>query len=180
MRTSSKKYTRKLPKKYIPKYLSSKDAKLQASMIQRTHKAYKQGKYLKRKPVKTAKVQGSKWVRRAKRIYGLDSLVDSRGEKRFKTLSKKTGCSMKALNQIYAKGSAAWFSGSRPNQTQDSWAVARVASAVSGGKSASVDWHIIKDGCKPTGKAYKLALQSRKKHGYGTRRSPKRIIRYSS
>lgn len=167
----------RLPKKYIPSYLSSKDAKLQASMIQKTHKAYKQGKYLKRKPLKTAKVQGSKWVRRAKRLYNIDTLVDrNTASHKFKTLAQKTGCSTDALQQIYKKGSGAWFSGSRPNQTQESWAIARVASAVSGGKSASVDWHILRDGCKSSGKAYKLAIQSRKKHKYGQRRTPKRIV----
>ena len=80
-----------------------------------------------------------------------------------KSLSKKTGCSLKALKHIYKKGQGAYYSsGSRPNQTADSWAYARVASSITGGKSSKVDYHILKDGCSSNSKALKLAQKNLK------------------
>jgi hypothetical protein len=52
---------------------------------------------------------------------------------------------------------AYYSSGSRPNQTAESWGKARLASSITGGKASKVDFHIIKDGCNHTKKAYKLA-----------------------
>ena len=73
-------------------------------------------------------------------------------------LSKQTGCSLKGLKQIYKKGQGAYYSsGSRPNQTADSWAYARVASSITGGKSSKVDYHILEKTCKKGSKALKLA-----------------------
>ena len=89
-------------------------------------------------------------------------------------LSSKTGCNIDALNAIVKKGQGAYFSsGSRPNQSAHSWGYARLASSITGGKSAAIDFHILQSGCKKTGKAYKNALKSRKKHKYGTRKVAK-------
>ena len=87
---------------------------------------------------------------------------------------KATGCSRKALSKIINKGQGAYFSsGSRPNQTAQSWGIARLASAITSGKAAAVDYTILEKGCKPGSKALKLAKIARKKHGHGTRRVPK-------
>ena len=89
-------------------------------------------------------------------------------------LSKATKCSKKSLAKIINKGAGAYFSsGSRPNQTAQSWGIARLASAITGGKAAAVDYAILEKGCKPGSKALTLAKKSRKKHGRGTRRVPK-------
>ena len=86
-------------------------------------------------------------------------------------MAKKTGCSVGALRKIVKKGQGAYFSsGSRPNQTAHSWGYARLASSITGGKSAAVDFKVLSEGCKKTGKAYRLALKSKKKHGFGTRK----------
>jgi hypothetical protein len=80
-----------------------------------------------------------------------------------KELAQKTGCSIDALNQIVRKGEGAYYSsGSRPSQTAHSWAYARLASAITGGKAAKVDFHILKT-CNKSKKAYKLANKLMKK-----------------
>lgn len=159
------------PKKYIPKQLTSKDKIKYVSSLLKSRKSYKKGKYYKRPTVKSYKHKTSKHITRAKNIYKIDDVKPSL------ELAKKTGCSIKALKQIVKKGQGAYYSsGSRPNQTAQSWGYARLASAISGGKSATIDWHIIKKGCNKTGKAYKLALQAKRKYKKGTRRVPKTKI----
>lgn len=55
---------------------------------------------------------------------------------------------MSALKQIVRKGQGAYFSsGSRPNQTSQSWGLARLASSITAGKSAAVDYDILEKGC---------------------------------
>ena len=66
------------------------------------------------------------------------------------------------------KGEGAYYSsGSRPNQTPQSWGLARLASSITSGKSAAVDYDIIENGCDHTKKAFILANKSRKKYKYG-------------
>jgi hypothetical protein len=75
-----------------------------------------------------------------------------------KELVLKTGCKLSALKQIVKKGEGAYYSsGSRPNQTPQSWGIARLASSITGGNASTVDFHIIK-GCDHKKKAYKLAV----------------------
>lgn len=159
------------PKKYVPKHLSQKDKTKYAKSLIKSRKAYKKGKYITRKKVKSFSGKTSQHIINAKKIYNIRDVKPSR------LLAKKTGCTLKALQKIVNKGQGAYFSsGSRPNQTAHSWAYARLGSAITGAKSAAVDWHIIKDGCKKTGKAYKLAVKARKKFSKGTRRVPKRKV----
>jgi hypothetical protein len=78
-------------------------------------------------------------------------------------LSRKSGCSKAALAKIINKGAGAYYSsGSRPNQTPQSWGIARLASAITSGKAAAVDYDILLKGCKSNSKALKLAKISRK------------------
>ena len=61
-----------------------------------------------------------------------------------KKLSTATGCSIKVLKKIVNKGQGAYYSsGSRPNQTPQSWGYARLASSLTAGKAATVDVNII-------------------------------------
>ena len=72
------------------------------------------------------------------------------------------------------KGQGAYYSsGSRPNQTATSWGIARMASDITGGKAAAVDYNILEEGCSPTSKALMLANVARKKHKFGKRKVPK-------
>jgi hypothetical protein len=161
------------PKKYIPSYLSQTNAQILKQEIDKSQLFYnkKNPKYYIRKKVKTMKIKPSKHVSKAKKLYKISNLTIN------KELSRKTGCSIIGLNKIMKKGQGAYFTGSRPGQTPTSWGYARLASAITGGKSSAIDFHILQSHCnQKTSKAYKLALKAKSKHGKGTRRVPKRLI----
>ena len=104
-------------------------------------------------------------------IYKIDNIAPS------KELALKTGCSLDALNQIVRKGEGAYFSsGSRPNQTAQSWGIARLASSITGGKAAAVDYNILEQGCNHSKKAFVLAQKSRKKNKFGQSKTKKVAI----
>jgi hypothetical protein len=87
-------------------------------------------------------------------------------------LARATGCSKYALKKIVNKGQGAYFSsGSRPNQTAQSWGIARLASSITGGKAAAVDYSILLEGCKPKSKALTMAKKAKKKIGRATRKT---------
>ena len=78
------------------------------------------------------------------------------------------------MKKILKKGQGAYYSsGSRPGQTSHSWGIARLASSITCGKAAAIDYNILEEGCKKNSKALKLAKLARKKHGYGTRKVKK-------
>ena len=77
-------------------------------------------------------------------------------------LAKKTGCSIDVLKKIVNKGEGAYFSsGSRPNQTAQSWGYARLASTITGGKASAIDFSILEQGCNHNSRALKFAKKSR-------------------
>jgi hypothetical protein len=157
-----------IPLRYLPKRLSKKDRKVYASELKKSQKAYKSGKYHTRKRVKSFKKKTSKHILKARKIYGIENITAS------KELAKKTGCSVNALKKIVEKGQGAYFSsGSRPNQTGHSWGRARLASSITGGKAAAVDFKILEKGCKKNSKALTLAKKAKRKHGHGTRKEPR-------
>jgi hypothetical protein len=165
-----RKTIKKYPKKYVPKKLTSKDKKTQKKMIDKSRQMYKQGKYFTRKKVASYDNKTSPHILNARKIYGVEKIIPS------EELAEKTGCSIEALDKIVKKGEGAYYSsGSRPNQTGHSWGYARMASAITSGKAAAVDYNILKEGCKPSSKALKLANKSRKKHKFGQRKVPKTI-----
>ena len=162
---------KRVPLKYVPLRLSKKDKKRQIAMLTRSQRAYRQGRYVTRKKLASYPHRVSHHVLTAKRMYDVDTIRPSLA------LSKATGCSLSALQQINRKGEGAYYSsGSRPSQTAQSWGIARLASALTGGKSAAVDYSILEKGCDHSKKAFKLAKQSRKKHGYGQRHTRKIVI----
>jgi len=84
---------------------------------------------------------------------------------------------MAALNQIVSKGEGAYYSsGSRPNQTAQSWGFARLASALTAGKSAAVDYDILEKGCAHNKRAFILAKRAKQKYGYGHSSSRKVVV----
>lgn len=160
-----------VPLRYIPKKLTRKDREKQRQMLRKSRKLYKNNQYNKkkqyytRKPLASYRNKTSEHILKARRLYKIDNIKPS------KELVKATGCSMKALNKIVSKGEGAYFSsGSRPNQTAQSWGFARLASAVTGGKTAAVDYNIIENGCDHKKLAFRLAKKSKKK---GIHRVPK-------
>jgi hypothetical protein len=166
---SNKKLNKNLvTKRYLPDRLSKTDRIKQAKMLKKSRKLYKKGIYYSRKMVKSYKSKKSNHIRNAERIYKIDSLAINN------ELERKTGCAADSLKKIVNKGEGAYFSsGSRPNQTAQSWGVARLASAITGGKAAAVDFNILEQGCSAKSRALKFAKEARKKYGFGKHRVPK-------
>jgi len=159
---------KKITLRYLPKRLTIKDRKTQLRQLQKSRRLYKHGSYFTRKPVASFSSKTSKHIVKARKMYNVE-IIGATAE-----LSKKTGCTKSALAKIINKGAGAYFSsGSRPNQTAQSWGVARLASAITAGKAGAVDYNILINGCAKGSKGYKMAIQSRKKYGFGKRRVPK-------
>jgi len=152
----------RFPIRYVPKKLTRKDTQKQINMLLKSKKLYKKQKYFTRKNVSSYKNKKSKHILNAQKIYNITNITPNR------ELSLKTGCKISALKQILKKGEGAYYSsGSRPNQTPQSWGLARLASSLTSGKAAAVDYSIIEKGCNHTKKAFILANKSRKKYKYG-------------
>jgi hypothetical protein len=150
------------PIRYLPSILSKKDKLRQKKFINKSRKEYKHKKYYQRPKLVSFKSKQSNHINNAKKIYGLDKIYPN------KLLANATGCSISALKKIVKKGEGAYYSsGSRPNQTAQSWGLARLASSITSGKSAAVDYNIIEKGCNHNKTAFKLANKSKEKYGYG-------------
>ena len=148
--------------RYLPKVLTRKDKKTQLNMLIKSKKLYKKNKYYTRKRLSSFKNKKSKHLLHARKIYHIENITPNAD------LAKKTGCKLSALKLIVKKGEGAYYSsGSRPNQTPTSWGLARLASALTAGKAAAVDYEIIKKGCNHKKRAFILANKSRKKYKYG-------------
>lgn len=161
----------KIPIRYLPQSLTKKDKSAQAKMLQTSRKLYKKNKYFTRKKLKSYQNKESKHIVNAKKIYNLNKIFPNN------ELSKKTGCAVSALKKIVNKGEGAYFSsGSRPNQTAQSWGLARLASSITAGKSAAVDYKILENGCDHNKKAFKLAIKSKKKYKFGQSKTRKTTI----
>lgn len=143
--------------RYLPPTLSRRDKARQRNELTKSRRLYKQNKYYTRKSVKSFKSKPSKHVDNARRLYRIQNIRPTR------ELSARTGCSLKGLRQIVRKGEGAYYSsGSRPNQTPQSWGYARLASAITGGNASAVDFHIIDKECDHRKPAYRLAQKPRK------------------
>ena len=152
----------KFPVRYIPKNITVKDTQKQIGMLIKSKKLYKKHEYYTRKQIASYKNKKSKHLEHARKIYDIENIRPN------KELALKTGCKISALRQIVKKGEGAYYSsGSRPNQTPQSWGLARLASSLTSGKSAAVDYNIIRDGCNHNKKAFIYANKSRKKYGFG-------------
>ena len=142
------------PQRYVPRQLSKRDAKTQRRLLQKSQSLYKKHKYYTRKPLASFRSRPSKHVAAARQLYKVETVAPT------KELAAKTGCTIAALKHIVRKGEGAYYSsGSRPNQTPQSWGLARLASAVTGGNAAIVDYAILEKGCDPSKKALKLAKE---------------------
>ena len=144
-------------KRYLPPTLSRRDRTRQRNELTKSRRMYKQRKYYTRKSVKSFKSKPSKHLDNARRLYRIQNIRPTR------ELSTRSGCSLKGLRQIVRKGEGAYYSsGSRPNQTPQSWGYARLASSITGGNASAVDFHIIDKECDHRKPAYRLAQRLRK------------------
>ena len=158
----------RIPIRYLPKNLTKKDKQKQIRMLLKSRKLYKNNKYYTRKMVPSYHNKLSKHVINARKIYKVDKIVPS------KQLSLATGCSISSLQKIVKKGEGAYYSsGSRPNQTPQSWGFARLASSITAGKAAAVDYDILDKGCNHKKKAFILARKAKKMYNHGTSKTRK-------
>ena len=109
--------------KYVPKTLSKRDRKKQIMSIKNK---------TKRPKLSSFKSKRSPWVSKFEKKYNYKI-------NNYKKISKEI-ISRKGINEILQKGRGAYYSsGSRPNQTPMSWALARLASVILGGKARQID-----------------------------------------
>lgn len=140
--------------KYVPKSLTFRDRRKQMSMLKNSRNLYKKKKFYTRKKLYSFTSKKSGHIVKAMRMYSLDHILPD------KAVSNATGCPIDVLESVVKKGEGAYYSsGSRPNQTAQSWAYARLASAVTGGPSSVVDYHLVSK-CDPKKKAYQLAKKA--------------------
>jgi predicted GTPase len=161
----------KFPMRYLPKMLDNNDKKKQVKMLVKSQRLYKKGIYYTRDKVASFKSKKSNHIANARKIYKIENISPT------KELAVKTGCKLEVLKKIVQKGEGAYYSsGSRPNQTAQSWGLARLASALTSGKAAAVDYNIIRDGCDHKKKAFILANKSNKKYKLGHGKTKKATI----
>jgi hypothetical protein len=131
-----------IPTRYFSP-LSKKEKRIQIQSILKSRRDYKKGIYQTRKKRKSYPNKKSSHIQRAQAKFGVTSMVPS------EELAKKTGCPLSVLEKIVQKGEGAYYSsGSRPNQTPQSWGYARLASSLTGGPAAKVDATLL-EGCVP-------------------------------
>lgn len=150
------KKTASVPERYVPDSLTNEDKLKQVLMLLKSRADYKEKRFQTRKKVPSFKSKPSSHVETAKKMYGVKSMTHT------KKLAEATGCTHAALKKIINKGEGAYYSsGSRPNQTARSWGLARLASSITGGPAAKVDFHIIDELCDHDKPAYKLAEKAK-------------------
>ena len=143
-----------VPKRYIPRSLSKRDLGKQRAYLRKSRRLYKRGVFWQRPVVKSFKSKPSGHVANAIKKYGVDTVKPNA------ELARKTKCKRSALEKIVNKGRGAYYSsGSRPNQTAESWGLARLASAITGGPASKVDRHILESGCESNSPALRVALK---------------------
>ena len=148
---------RKIPRKYIPLTLSKKDSIKQQKGIIQSRKSYLKKKYINRPLVRSFVSKSSPHIQRATKLYGVPTMEPTNA------LSRASGCEKWALEKIINKGEGAYYSsGSRPNQTPQSWGYARLGSALTGGPASQIDYDILKNGCSRRSLALKQANKTRK------------------
>lgn len=112
-----------LPKKYLPSSLTPLDRKKQLKSILEKKE---------RPKVESFKSERSPWVKKFENKY---KTKITNYDYISKNILKRVG-----INKILDKGRGAYFSsGSRPNQTAESWAIARLASVIMGGPARKID-----------------------------------------
>ena len=127
---------RKIPKKYT-RGLSKRDSAKQSKYIRTARKSYKKGKYVDRPKLKSYKKKESGWTAKFHKRYPNAKTVPQ--------IARMTGIPAKALNAVKRKGMGAYYSsGSRPNQTAQSWGKARMYSYILGGPTRKIDHEITK------------------------------------
>jgi hypothetical protein len=141
-----------IPARYAPaRNLTKKDRTKALRAIRKSRRLYPRGVYYPRPHLASFHSKPSSHIAKAMALYQIKKVAPS------KELSRKTRCSLKALKKIVNKGEGAYYSsGSRPNQTAQSWGYARLGSAITGGPACKIDYDILKEGCSTNSQALRL------------------------
>ena len=136
-----KTHTQRFPKRYTSG-LSAKDRAKQLKSLRKSKKNYrtKRGsqRYVTRPKLKSFKDKKSSWTQTFHQKYPEAKTISQ--------IAKATGIPLKALKAVKKKGMGAYYSsGSRPNQTAESWGLARMYSYILGGPTRKIDKHITKE-----------------------------------
>jgi hypothetical protein len=137
-KSKTHKKTRKypFPKKYY-QGLSKKDKESQIKELKKSQALYKKGVFIGRTQKDSFKSKKSAHIVEFEEKYRI-SINDK------KAVFKATGVTLKAQDEIISKGMGAFYSsGSRPNQSAQSWALARLASVILKHGAYKVDRHIL-------------------------------------
>ena len=98
----------------------------------------------KKRPKTSFKSKQSSWTQKFNAKYG-EQLDNMKGGRSKKNIAKVTGIPFKAVNAVFKKGEGAYYSsGSRPGQSPQSWAYARLYSYILGGPARKTDSDITK------------------------------------
>lgn len=129
------------PKKYFKGLSKDKKKKRQDHFKKQKDKPDGDSKAYKPAPGdKKAKTKPSKYTKKFKKkfkeslINKISSNVDESKES-LKKKSEKSGAPYSILKKVYDRGMAAWKTGHRPGTTPHQWALARVNSFLTGGKT---------------------------------------------
>ena len=145
------------PKHYY-QGLSKKDKEKQLKELEVSKNLYKKKIYKSRTYKPSFKSKKSAHIVEFEAKYGIK--INNKSE-----VEKKTGVTKKAQQQIIKKGMGAFYSsGSRPNQSAQSWALARLASVILKHNAYKVDRHVLIehncDNIKPPSKTKKKKIVS--------------------
>ena len=131
----------KFPSRYTAG-LSAKDRKRQLRSLKKAKRNYKtkrgRKRYVARPKLKSFKSKKSGWTQKFHKLYP--------EAKSMRQIADQTGIPLKALMAVKKKGMGAYYSsGSRPNQTAESWGKARMYSYILGGPTRKIDHHITQE-----------------------------------
>jgi hypothetical protein len=131
-------------KKYVPKSLTKKDKEKQKKQLDKSTTDYKKGKYTKREKVDSFKSKKSPYVEQVKKKLDIKTATTTNIADKLGKTEKRKKEIKKGLELIKDKGEGAYFSsGSRPNQTPQSWGIGRYSSVLVGGPSRKIDKKIV-------------------------------------
>lgn len=141
MKKTPKDSETKLPKKYVAG-LSGSTAKARKAHWAKTSKMDpgNPAAYTPAPGDKEAKTKESKYTKAYKAKFGEeiemdDKLLDEAAESGLAAKAAKSGISIGTLRKVYNRGMAAWRTGHRPGTTPQQWAMARVNSYITKGKT---------------------------------------------
>jgi len=134
---------RKLPKKY-KKGLTSEEKKIMKKEVKDTSKmddddpdAYKEWDSDKKFKERGKTPKKSKHTKEYEKRFGKSEAITESSTKALKNKAKETGIAYGILKDVYDRGMAAWKTGHRPGVSPNQWAMGRVNSFATGGKTRS-------------------------------------------